>query len=131
MYTTKNVTVRCYEIDANAVQRAAERAGKTLSDYCRDVLIPWAYSDLGEKRPNLPTLERGRYSSMVEQAAKARGMTRDQFEREAAEMLAAETLKLAGPGDSGARVAVRPTAYRGEAPAEESLRPPRRLARAR
>ncbi len=103
MYSTKNVTVRCYEVDALAIQRAADKAGKTLSDYCRDVLIPWAYSDLGEKRPTLPPLERGRYGSMVEQAAKALGMTREQFERQAAEERAAQALGVAGPGESGER----------------------------
>jgi uncharacterized protein (DUF1778 family) len=111
MYSTKNVTVRCYEVDSDAIQRAADRSGKTLSDYCRDVLIPWAYSDLGEKRPNLPPLERGRYSSMIDQAAKAAGMSREQFERRAAEqMAAAEALGVAGPlqsAGSGLRPAVR------------------------
>jgi uncharacterized protein (DUF1778 family) len=110
MYSTKNVTVRCYEVDSDAIQRAADRAGKTLSDYCRDVLIPWAYSDLGEKRPNLPPLERGRYSSLVDQAAKAAGMTREQLERRAAEQMAAEALGVAGPlqsSGSGLRPAVR------------------------
>jgi uncharacterized protein (DUF1778 family) len=96
-YPTKNVTVRCYEVDADAIQRAADRAGKTLSDYCRDVLIPWAYSDLGEKRPMLPPLERGRYTSMLEQAAKAQGVDAATFAREAVELVAAQTLGLAAP----------------------------------
>lgn len=96
-YPTKNVTIRCYEIDADAIQRAADRAQKTLSDYCRDVLIPWAYSDLGERRPQLPPLERGRYASMLEQAAKAAGVDAQTFAREAIEAAAAERLGLAAP----------------------------------
>jgi uncharacterized protein (DUF1778 family) len=94
-YPTKNVTVRCYEIDADAIQRAADRASKTLSDYCRDILIPWAYSDLGERRPQLPPLERGRYSSMLEKAAKAAGVDAATFARDAVETAAAQALGLA------------------------------------
>lgn len=101
VYSTKNVTVRCYEVDSNTIQRAADRAGKSLSDYVRDILIPWAYSDLCEARPNMPPLERGRYTSMIDQAAKAAGLTRDQFEKQAAEQAAAQALGMAGPGDSG------------------------------
>ncbi len=128
MYNTRNVTVRCYEVDSHAIQRAAERAGKSLSDYCRDVLIPWAYSDLGEKRPNLPPLERGRYASMIDQAAKAAGMTREQFERRAAEEAAAKALGVAGPltaSGSGERPLLRPTEYRssGSIPPESVARP--------
>ncbi len=96
-YPTKNVTVRCYEVDAEAIQRAADRAGKSLSDYVRDIIIPWAYSDLGERRPNLPPLERGRYQSMLETAAKAAGVPAEAFARQAVEAAAAQALGLAAP----------------------------------
>ncbi len=96
-YPTKNVTVRCYEVDAEAIQRAADRAQKSLSDYVRDIIIPWAYSDLGERRPNLPPLERGRYQSMLETAAKAAGVPAETFARQAVEAAAAQALGLAAP----------------------------------
>ncbi len=125
MYHTKNVTFRCYEIDASAIDRAAAQAGKSLSDYCRDIVIPWAYSDIGEHRPNLPSLEPGRYANMVEAAAKKAGMTRADFERHAAEAMAAAALGVAGPeesGGSGERLRVVPPR-----PERQSSRPPRQL----
>lgn len=105
MYQTKNVTFRSYQIDASAIDRAAAKAGKSLSDYCRDIIIPWAYSDLGERRPPLPPLEAGRYANMIDAAAAQAGMTREAFERHAAEQVAAAALGVAGPSESGERPA--------------------------
>ena len=100
MYSTKNVTFRAYEIDASVIARAAAKANKSLSDYCRDILIPWAYSDIGERRVPLPPLEAGRYSNMVDTAAAKAGMSREAFERHAVEECAAAALGVAGPSDS-------------------------------
>lgn len=126
-YATKNVTFRTYEIDASAIERAAHKAKKSLSDYCRDVVIPWAYSDLGERRPHLPPLEQGRHASIVAKAAKAVGLTVEQFERRAAEQAAARALDMLGPEDakpgSGEHAAQRPGSYARE------LLPPERMQR--
>lgn len=72
---TANVTFRCHPIDKDAIVRAANKSGKTDSEYCRDVMIDYAYSDLGERRPNLPPVGRDVRKRMIEEAAKARGMT--------------------------------------------------------
>lgn len=123
MYQTRNITFRCYEIHGAIVERAAERAGKSLSDYCRDIMIPWAASDLGETLPPMPRLERGRHASMIAKAAKAVGLTPEQFERRAAEQAAAAALGMLGPdeAESGERRAQRPGLYT-EVPAPSSER---------
>lgn len=70
-----NVTFRCHPLDKDAILRAAQKAGKSDSEYCRDVMIDYAYSDLGERRPNLPPVGRDVRKRMIEEAAKARGLT--------------------------------------------------------
>lgn len=120
MYQTRNITFRCYVVHGDLVDRAAAKHGKTLSDYCRDVVIPWAASDLGEKVTTMPVLARGRHASMVNEAAKKRGLTREEFERLAVEQMAAKELGLPGPEDtkapSGERPALRPGQYHIEEP---------------
>ena len=91
-YKTDNFTFRTYELYVDAIKRAAERAGKSPSEYVRDVVIPWAFSDLGERMPQLPRIERGRYSNTITQAAKQVGKTRRQFEQDAAIEAATRTL---------------------------------------
>jgi uncharacterized protein (DUF1778 family) len=102
MYPTENLTARVYSLHADIVRRAAAKAGKTISEYVGDVVVPWAASDLGEAMPRLPKLERGRYKAMVEQAAKRAGMTPAQWERHAAETLSAQALGLPTPDDARA-----------------------------
>lgn len=93
-YATKNVTFRCYELHHGVVLRAAEKAGKSLSDYCRDIVIPWAASDLGERLPPLPKLEQGRRVAMVAEAARLIRLTPEQFGAKAAAQAA--TVVVAG-----------------------------------
>ncbi len=90
MYATQNVTFRAYAIQVELIRRAADHTGKRLSDYIRDLVVPQAARDLGEDEPNLPKIERGRYGSIVAKAAKARGMSREDFEAWAAQQLALE-----------------------------------------
>ncbi len=131
MYPTKNVTFRCYELHADIIGRAAEKVGKSLSDYCRDIVIPWAASDLGERLPHLPKLEQGRHQNLIAKAAKLVGLTPEQFERKAAEQAAARALDMVGPEDAQAgsgeyevpRADSRPGSYSRE------LLPPERLRR--
>lgn len=62
----KNVTVRFFPQQIDQLQRAADRAGKSLSDYCRETLVRQAAQDLGE--PTLPIMpKRGRHNSALEQ----------------------------------------------------------------
>lgn len=86
---TSNVTFRCHPTDKDAIVRAAAKAGKTDSEYCRDVMIDYAYSDLGERRPNLPPVGRDVRKRMIEEAAKARGMTARKYMLELAQQQAA------------------------------------------
>jgi uncharacterized protein (DUF1778 family) len=80
MYATKNITFRAYEIQIDLIQRAADKRGVSLSDFCRDLLVPAAAKELGEEPPPLPKIERGRYGSIIAKAAKALGMTREEYE---------------------------------------------------
>jgi uncharacterized protein (DUF1778 family) len=107
-YETKNITFRTYGVYVDAIERAAAKAGKTISDYARDILAPFAYSDLGERMPNLPAIQRGRYSSMINQAAKASGVTKEEFMQRAAQEVAARML-----AESGERPAVHLTKRQG------------------
>jgi uncharacterized protein (DUF1778 family) len=81
---TNNVTFRCHPLDKDAIVRAAQKAGKTDSEYCREVMVDYAYSDLGERRPNLPPVGRDVRKRMIEEAAKARGMTVRKYQLEVA-----------------------------------------------
>lgn len=83
-----NVTFRVHPIDKDAIVRAAEKAGKPESEYCRDVMIDYAYSDLGERRPNLPPVGRDVRKRMIEEAAKKRGLTVRKYMLELATMQA-------------------------------------------
>lgn len=96
---TKNITFRTYALYEDAVQRAAVKADKNLSDYCRDIIVAWAYSDLGERMPALPSISRGRYSSLETQAAKLTGQTPEAFMRAAAREVAATLLSSAQSGE--------------------------------
>lgn len=95
-YETKNITFRTYGVYVDAIERAAAKGGKSISDYARDILAPFAYSDLGERMPPLPPIQRGRYSSMISQAAKATGQTREEFMQRAAQEVAARMLSESG-----------------------------------
>jgi uncharacterized protein (DUF1778 family) len=94
---TNNVTFRCHPLDKDAIVRAAQKAGKSDSEYCRDVMIDYAYSDLGERRPNLPPVGRDVRKRMVEQAAKARGLTVRKYLLEVASAQAALDLGFDTP----------------------------------
>jgi hypothetical protein len=91
-FTAKNVTFRTYTAHAELVEQAAEKAGKTLSEYCRDVMIPYAAKDLGVPVPSLPDMKRGRFTEIVTEAAKITGLTPEEFMRQASERLAAAAL---------------------------------------
>ncbi len=102
MYNTKNITFRAYEIDLKQIEKAAKAAKKNVSDYVRDVVIPKAYKDTGDERPDLPELQRGRYGGLVAQAARLAGMSPDQLRKEASENLARAILNAKGaPGGKG------------------------------
>jgi uncharacterized protein (DUF1778 family) len=87
-----NVTFRCHPLDKDAIVRAAQKAGKSDSEYCRDVMIDYAYSDLNERRPNLPPVGRDVRRRMIEEAAKARGLTVRKYMLELAQAQAAVDL---------------------------------------
>jgi len=94
---TNNVTFRCHPLDKDAIVRAAAKAGKTDSEYCRDVMIDYAYSDLNERRPNLPPVGRDVRRRMIEEAAKARGLTVRKYMLELAQAQAALDLGFDNP----------------------------------
>jgi len=91
-FAAKNVTFRTYAAHAELVDRAAEKAGKTVSEYCRDLVIPHAASDLGVPVPKLPDMKRGRDNELVTRAAKLTGLTPEEFMRQASARMAAAAL---------------------------------------
>ncbi len=131
MYATKNITFRAYEIQIDLMQKAAEHSGKTLSDWARDLLVPQAARELGVEAPSLPKIERGRYGSMIAKAAKARGMTREEFEEWSAQQVAAQILSEDGSGERPAQAPGRRGlgVYAG-AGETTAMRSPRRRTRA-
>lgn len=81
------LSIRVSPEQHDQIQRAAAAQNKTISDYCRELLAPWAASDLDEKPAPGPEFK-VRIESPVVQAAKARGMTQTDYHRLAAEFLA-------------------------------------------
>ncbi len=124
MYPTENLTARVYSLHADIVRRAAQQVGMSVSEYLATIIVPWAASDLGEPLPQLPRLERGRYKSLVEQAAARAGMSRGQWERHAAETLSAQALGLPTPDDARApnRPPTTPPPPNGDRPSGEHRR---------
>lgn len=91
-FTAKNITIRTYDVHAELVERAAKKAGKTISEYGRDIIIPQAAADLGVAVPKLPDMKRGRFTEIVNEAAKLTGLTPEEFMRQASERMAAAAL---------------------------------------
>jgi hypothetical protein len=118
---SKNTTFRSHPVERLAIIRAAKLAGKTVSEYCREVMVPYAYSDLGERRPALPPLERASGKNMIAKAAAAMGLTVRQYERREAEKSAARQLGLELPEHAPI---VRPRTMPHEEPATGSRRRP-------
>lgn len=98
-FSGKNVTFRTYAQHADLIDRAAEKAGKTVSAYCRDLMVPLAAKDLGVPVPELPDMERGRHSEVLERAAALTGLTPEQFARQAIDRMAAAALGYAPAPD--------------------------------
>lgn len=88
-----NISLRLYAVHRDLIDRAAAlEPGRSLSDYCRDTLVMQAALDLGEELPHVPEIKRGRGGSLVNQAAAKLGITREEFEAQAALAWAAQTL---------------------------------------
>ena len=79
---SQNVTFRLYAPQIEQIDRAAERAGKSRSDYCRDVLIARAADDVGEEAISL-TPTAGRYNSPIRRAARELGISPEELEAQA------------------------------------------------
>jgi uncharacterized protein (DUF1778 family) len=110
IYETANVTFRTYALYADLMRRAAKAQGVRLSDYIRDLVVPQAARDLGEELPPLPRIEKGRYGSAEAKAAKARGMSLDDFRAWAAQQMTLQVLAESGlpePHPTGRRKARR------------------------
>lgn len=110
-----NISFRVSEEQQDQIVRAAAAARQSVSDYCREILVPFAASDLKEPVAEAPAPKRA--PSPVSIAAAARGMTRDQYRQFAAEALAQADLR---PG-SGMRPAVRPVKRPSTRPGSYSL----------
>jgi len=88
-----NISLRLYAVHRDLIDRAAALdPDRTLSDYCRDVLVMQAALDLNEEIPAVPEIKRGRGGSLINQAAAKLGMSREEFESRAALAFAAQTL---------------------------------------
>jgi len=131
MYHTKNFTVRCYEVDRDAIQRAADKAGKDISSYVRDVIVPFAYSDLNERRPALPPMQRGSAGRLAKSVAKSLGLTESELKRLATERFVAERLGMPvpdAPAEPDETALVKPKTY-ARKPAEPARSEPVRRKR--
>lgn len=118
-----NVSLRLYQVHRELLERAAALVpGRTISDYMREVLPMQAALDLNVELPHTPDIHRGRGGSIVAQAAAKLGMTREEFEAQAARAMAAQTLgadviderpsrELAQRHDSAMRPVARPGGY--------------------
>jgi len=73
------------------VQQACEKAGCTVADYVRNLIIPWAYADRGMAAPDMS--EYATHSTVMA-AAKAAGMSVREYESRAAKAAAARDLGL-------------------------------------
>jgi uncharacterized protein (DUF1778 family) len=91
------VSFRAYNQQRDLINLAADNAGMTPSDYMREIMTAESARRLGEPMPVLPPIIRGRGSSLIAQAAAKMGMTREQFDRRAAHLYAAQTLGLLTP----------------------------------
>lgn len=78
---SKNVTFRLYGAQIDQIQRAAALVEKSLSDYCRDILIVRAAADLGEEPMRLAP-KRGRHNSPLERAAREQGISPAELEEQ-------------------------------------------------
>lgn len=109
------ISFKAYRQQSELIANAAKAAGyEVISDYMREVLTQAACKQLGQAPPILPPIIRGRGSSLIAQAAAKLGMSREQFDRRAAHLYAAQALGLVQPmqpvkpsHQSGLRPAVR------------------------
>lgn len=98
------VSFKAYRVASEFIHEAAEKSGLSVSDFCRETMVERAANVLGRALPQLPPLQRGRYGNMVAQAATKLGLTRQQFEAQAAQQAAAHALGytvLMGRPDGG------------------------------
>jgi uncharacterized protein (DUF1778 family) len=88
-----NVSVRLYAVHKQMVEQAAALVpNRTPSDYIREVLSYQAALDLNVELPPVPEVTRGRGGSLISQAAAKLGLSRQEFEAQAARAFAAQTL---------------------------------------
>jgi len=88
--STKSVSLRDYEVFTEMYEQAAEKSGKSFSDWARDIMRAQAAKELGVVMPQLPPLERGRYGGLIARAAREAGVPKEVYMRQAAEILAAQ-----------------------------------------
>ena len=90
---TVTVTVRFSAEQNDQIERAAAAARKTVSDYLRDIVGPWVASDLGEPEPVKVEPPKVRPLSLITQAARLEGVSREAFRQHAAEMVAEQIVQ--------------------------------------
>jgi uncharacterized protein (DUF1778 family) len=89
-----NASAYFSEAQLDQVTRAANAAGKSVSQYIRDIVGEWAASDLKERPAAPPTARPPAPESAVVRAARLRGMSVTDYRRYGAEMQAREELGL-------------------------------------
>lgn len=89
-----NASVYFSEAQLDQVTRAAIRANKTISEYIRDIMGPWAASDLKEKPAAPPTARPPAPRTAIAQAAELHGMKIAEYKAYGAEMQARRELGL-------------------------------------
>jgi uncharacterized protein (DUF1778 family) len=121
-----NASVYFSEEQHDQVTRAAARAGKPISEYIRDLVAPWAASDLHEEPAPSPSARPQTTESAIAQAARLHGMKITDYRKLAAELQAREDLGL--PRVITERPAAPRAARTTIVPPARPRRPPRRAA---
>lgn len=88
---TFKILSQMHEQELNMVKSAAKTAGKTVSAWCRKVLVAEAAHVLSVPEPALPDFAHGP-NSTVKEAADKLGLSVKEFKRRAAELLVSQTL---------------------------------------
>jgi hypothetical protein len=92
------VLSQMHQEELTLVKRAAAAKGKTVSAWCRRVLVDEAAHTMNVPSPDLPEFAHGP-NSTVKAAANKLGLSVAEFKRRAAEMLVSQTLAPVPPAE--------------------------------
>ena len=94
-YDYAQVGFRVYGSHAKLIARGAEKAGKSIADYLRDIVLPMVALDVGMPCPEYASLSGA--IDLVAQAASRAGLSVREYERRVAREQAAKELRSYAP----------------------------------